>query len=42
MAQFALSYADQVEQDYIAFCKALNRHFVKDAMKVADNVVFFR
>jgi uncharacterized protein (DUF2252 family) len=42
LAQFALAYAEQVQKDYEAFCKACKQHFVKDAMKLADNVRFFR
>jgi uncharacterized protein (DUF2252 family) len=42
LAQFALAYAEQVEKDYETFRKAHKRHFVQDAMKLADNVSFFR
>jgi uncharacterized protein (DUF2252 family) len=42
LAQFALAYAEQVEKDYETFRKARKQHFVQDAMKLADNVRFFR
>lgn len=42
LSQFALAYAEQVEKDYNAFRKARKQHFVQDAMKLADNVRFFR
>jgi uncharacterized protein (DUF2252 family) len=41
LAQFALAYAEQVEKDYETFRKALKRHFVQDALKLADNVRIF-
>ncbi len=42
LVQFALAYAEQVQKDYETFRKARKRHFVEDAMKLADNVRFFR
>lgn len=36
LAQFAMAYADQVEKDCNAFRKALRKHFVQDAVKLAD------
>src|SRR5262249_48496792 len=42
LAQFALDYAGQVEADYELFRRALKRHFVQDAVKLADNGRIFR
>ncbi|HEY7405152.1 MAG TPA: DUF2252 domain-containing protein [Candidatus Angelobacter sp.] len=42
LAQFALAYAEQVEKDYDTFRKARKKHFVEDAMNLAENVRFFR
>jgi uncharacterized protein (DUF2252 family) len=35
LSQFALSYADRVEEDYEAFRKALRQNFTREAMKLA-------
>ena len=40
LLQYALAYADQVENDYKAFLKALKRDLLKDAMKIADHRIF--
>lgn len=42
LAQFAFKYSDQVEADYEAFCKALKKNFVQDAMKLADHARIFQ
>lgn len=36
LAQFALAYAEQVEQDYDVFRKALKRDFARQAIKLAN------
>lgn len=41
LTQFARAYAEQVEKDYEIFCKAFKRHFVRDAMRLADKVGIF-
>jgi uncharacterized protein (DUF2252 family) len=40
LLQFAVAYADQVENDYETFLKALKRGLLKDAMKMADQRIF--
>ena len=40
LLQYASSYADQVEEDFEVFLKALKRGLLNDAMKVADQRIF--
>jgi hypothetical protein len=35
LSQFALAYADRVEEDYDTFRKALRQNFTREAMKLA-------
>jgi uncharacterized protein (DUF2252 family) len=40
LLQFAVAYAEQVENDYETFLKTLRRGLLKDAMKIADQRIF--